>query len=44
MNQEKLSRIIIDWKTEEINPEQAMQRVHRLNNLESTAPTERKKK
>ncbi|HEC66526.1 MAG TPA: hypothetical protein ENI23_14660 [bacterium] len=32
---EKLSRIIIDWKTKKITSEEAMQRVHKLNNVES---------
>lgn len=34
MDQKKLNQIIIDWKTKRITPEEAMERVHRLNNLE----------
>jgi len=33
MNQQELNKIIIDWVSKRINSEEAMHRVHRLNNL-----------
>lgn len=30
----QLNKIIIDWKTKRITPDEAMEKVHRVNNLE----------
>jgi len=33
MNQKKINGIIIDWKLKRITPEEAMQRIHKENNV-----------